>query len=186
MKQGIMQVAASWKQQRLQSLGSDKDSQYGPPDKRGNFCKETSSSMKKVMVASSDTQVTMGQLVEVRYDDDVWYKGEEWIAQFDIDGEKHRLTFLMMMFICYSEHVVKHICNHLYTTSLTKHYANLPISVTDLPPTFSNIQAIVNSDFDDFHLSFIFLFHNIFRAPSLDMTYDKYVIAGLNMGVFYK
>ena len=33
---------------------------------------------------SSDTQVTMGQLVEVRYDDDVWYKGkfnaetEEW------------------------------------------------------------------------------------------------------------
>ena len=82
------QVAASRKRQHLQSICSDKDFQYGPPDKHGDFSKEKSD--------GSNTQVTIGQIVEVRYDNGVWYKGkliefsaviEEWITQFDSDGE---------------------------------------------------------------------------------------------------
>ena len=46
-----------------------------------------------------NTQVIIGEEVEVRYDDNVWYKGklieynedtDEWIAQFYSDGEISR------------------------------------------------------------------------------------------------
>ena len=66
-----------------QSSCSDKDSEFGPPDKRGHFSKQ--------MCGKGDAQVTICQVVEVRNDDNVWYKGklnaetDEWIAQFDID-----------------------------------------------------------------------------------------------------
>ena len=83
------QVAASRKRQRQQSHFSDKDSEFGPPDKRKHFCDH-----KK--------NIQVGQRVEVKYDDGVWYKGtliefrkkaNKWIAQFDMDGEKTSIKF---------------------------------------------------------------------------------------------
>ena len=68
---------------------SDKDSEFGPPDKRKHFCDH-----KK--------NIQVGQRVEVKYDDGVWYKGtliefhkkaNKWIAQFDMDGEKTSIKF---------------------------------------------------------------------------------------------
>ena len=56
-----------------QSTCSDKDSEFGPPDKRGgvHFSKQMCTSVDK-----GDAQVTICQVVEVRNDDNVWYKGE--------------------------------------------------------------------------------------------------------------
>ena len=88
------QVAASRKRQRLQSSCNDKDSEFGPPDKRRHF--------NNKQVDAKNTQVIIGQEVEVRYDDNVWYKGKliefnaetnEWIAQFYSDGENTSIKF---------------------------------------------------------------------------------------------
>ena len=70
---------------------SDKDSEFGPPDKRAHFSAENIN--EHAHGAAKSAQVTIGQEVEVRYDDNVWYKGklielneetDEWIAQFYI------------------------------------------------------------------------------------------------------
>ena len=83
------QAAASRKRQRLQGTFTDKDSEFGPPDKRGHFC-------------DNHKKIRVGQRVEVKYDDGIWYKGkliefhkqtDEWIAQFDIDGDKTAIKF---------------------------------------------------------------------------------------------
>ena len=47
---------------------NDKDSEFGPPDKRRHFNNKE--------VDGKNTQVIIGQEVEVRYDDNVWYKGK--------------------------------------------------------------------------------------------------------------
>ena len=86
------QAAASRKRQRLQSDCSDRKALFGPPDKRVNFSK----------YHDTAERYKIGQRVEVRYDDDVWYKGtliefnkstNEWVAQFDVDGEKTSIQF---------------------------------------------------------------------------------------------
>ena len=47
-------------------------------------------------------KIIVGQKVEVKYDDDIWYKeklieyhkkADEWTAQFDIDGKKTSIKF---------------------------------------------------------------------------------------------
>ena len=48
------------------------------------------------------SKIKIGQRVEVKYDDDVWYKGtlveyhkdtDEWVALFDADGAKTSINF---------------------------------------------------------------------------------------------
>ena len=82
------QAAASRKLQRLQSTFSEEHSEFGPPDKQGHF-------------RYNQKEIKIGQRVEV-YDDDIWYRGKliefhkktaEWIAQFDIDGDKTSIKF---------------------------------------------------------------------------------------------
>lgn len=51
---------------------------------------------------SISTKIKIGQRVEVKYDDNIWYKGTlveyhkqtgEWVALFDADGEKTSINF---------------------------------------------------------------------------------------------
>lgn len=107
--------ATSRKRQRAQQMDSDEDAQFGPPDKRSNFNK----SRKRRIDFDSDSDVVppggkgkgkskkttfkgIGQRVEVRYSDGVWYKGTlvdfnvktgSWVAKFDADSEATTIKF---------------------------------------------------------------------------------------------
>ena len=68
--------------------------------------------------------------MEVKYDDDVWYKGtlvqydtetDEWVALFDEDGDQ--TNFQMKMYPCCKvNHLIKLTTYHLY------HHYYLPIT----------------------------------------------------------
>ena len=56
----------------------------------------------RVNKQSKQSKVKIGQQVEVKYDDDVWYKGtlveydnatDEWVALFDEDGDQTKIKF---------------------------------------------------------------------------------------------
>ena len=93
-------------------MDSDEEAQFGPPDKRSNFNK----SRKRCIDFDSDSDVGgkgkgkskktafkgIGQCVEVRYSDGVWYKGTlidfnvktgSWVAKFDADNEATTIKF---------------------------------------------------------------------------------------------
>ena len=81
------------KRQRNNHSFADDDADFGPPDKRRNFQKSVCGKKKSIKVE---------RRVEVKYDDNIWYKGtliehkeqnDEWIAIFDIDGEKTTISF---------------------------------------------------------------------------------------------
>ena len=65
---------------------------FGPPDKKVYFSDNHANA----------ESYKIGQRVEVRYDDNIWYKGtlvefinspNEWITQFDIDEAKTIIKF---------------------------------------------------------------------------------------------
>ena len=87
--EGRRNAAASRKRQRLENIHKDEDSQFSPPDKRGHFC-------------GKEKHLQIGQRVEVKYDDNVWYAGTltefnattgEWVAVFDSDGDTTIISF---------------------------------------------------------------------------------------------
>ena len=93
------------------------DADFGPPDKRRNFQKSDSGKKKSIKV---------GQQVEVKYDDNIWYKGtliehkeqnDEWIAIFDIDGEKTSITFPDKMYTSFNS------ISHIISSSKSEHYS---------------------------------------------------------------
>ena len=111
--------ATSRKRQREQQMDSDQDAQFGPPDKRSNFNKsrkcridlDSESDLvplvRKGKGNCKSNKITgtfkgIGQRVQVRYNDGVWYKGAliefntktgDWMARFDVDDEVTTIKF---------------------------------------------------------------------------------------------
>ena len=86
------ELTLSRKRQRQNLSLNEDESEFGPPDKRKNFRSKQ----------SKQSKVKIGQRVEVKYDNDVWYKGtlveydnatDEWVALFDEDGDQTKIKF---------------------------------------------------------------------------------------------
>ena len=114
---------AKRKIQRAKKMSSDAKAEYGPPDKRISFAgtgssksSYTSSKKHSYYIDSSDSESEtmpkktctqpvfsgIGQRVEVKYDDGIWYKGTlvsfevssgEWRVKFDVDDEEALVIF---------------------------------------------------------------------------------------------
>lgn len=103
--------AAKRKEQRLCSFVRDITAEFGPPDKRENFngTKATSTKRTKDTDHDSDFEIDVlpkkkatctsfsgiGQRVEVKYDDGVWYKGT--LVNFNVTSGSGWLTLMMTM-----------------------------------------------------------------------------------------
>ena len=89
--EGRCNAAASRKRQHLQNVHKDEDSQFSPPDKRGHFC-------------AREKHLQIGQRVEVKYDDDVWYAGT--LTEYSMPLQGNRLQYLIAM-------VIQHLLNFI-------------------------------------------------------------------------